>query len=329
MSIKSVILSTGSGAPDRVVTNHDLEKVMDTSDEWITQRTGIRERRMYAPGEGKWSDFMVPACEMALERAGVKAEELDMIIAGTMSGDQIMPNAGCVIQSRIGATKAVGIETCAACSGFVYGLTIADNFIRNKPDMKILVLGGEIISPRIDWNDRAVSVLFGDGGGAAVLTGREGDNGILASCMHSDGNLADLLYIEAGGSLDYAFDKTDIAPHAIKMRGSELFKHAVKNMEQASREVLEEAGLTLEDVDIVVPHQANIRIIQVVADRLGVDMEKCFINVDRYGNTSAGTIPIALDEAVTAGRIKEGDVVLMPVFGGGLTWGATLVRWGT
>jgi 3-oxoacyl-[acyl-carrier-protein] synthase-3 len=329
MAIRTVILGTGSGAPDRVVTNHDLEKIMDTSDEWITQRTGIRERRMYAPGEGKWSDFMAPASLMALERAGVKAEELDMIIAGTMTGDQIMPNAACTIQALIGATKAVGIETGSACSGFIYGLTIADQFIRHKPEMKILVLGGEIISPRIDWNDRAVSVLFGDGGGAAVLTGREGDRGILASCIYSDGRLGDLLFIEGGGSANYAYDESNIRNHAIQMRGPELFKHAVKNMEQASLEVLKEAGLTLEDVDIVVPHQANIRIIQVVADRLGVDMKKCFINVDRYGNTSAGTIPLALDEAVTAGRIKDGDVVLMPVFGGGLTWGATLVRWGS
>lgn len=327
MSVKSVILGTGSSAPERVVTNHDLEKIMDTSDEWITQRTGIRERRMFPEGEGAWSDFMVPACEMALEKAGVKAQELDMILAGTMTGDYLMPNAGCVIQAKIGATKAVGLETASACSGFIYGLTIADNFIKNNPDMKILVLGGEIISPRIDWDDRAVSVLFGDGGGAAVLTGQEGDKGILGSKIYSDGTLADLLYIEGGGSADYAYNTTGVEPHKIRMRGNELFKHAVKNMENASLAVLEEAGMTVDDVDIVVPHQANIRIIQAVAQRMKVDMEHVFVNVDRYGNTSAGTVPLALDEAVRSGFIKEGNVVLMPVFGGGLTWGATLLRW--
>lgn len=326
MGWRTVILGTGSAAPDRVVTNHDLEKLMDTSDEWIVQRSGIRERRMGEKGV-KWSDFTVPACRMALDAAGVKPEELDMIIAGTLTADMLMPSGGCTLQHHLGASKAAAFTLSAACSGFIYGLTVADRFIRTEPGMKILVVGSEIISQRIDWEERSTAVLFGDGGGAVVLSGERGDRGILASRIYSDGNLWNLLYVPGGGSETPHFEDSEFKPHTIHMRGNELFKVAIKSMEQACRDVAAEAGVSLADVDLVVPHQANLRIIEMVAHRLGAPMEKVFVNVDRYGNTSAGTIPLALDEAVRGGRIKRGDLVLMPVFGGGLTWGATLMRW--
>ncbi len=323
----SVILGTGSGAPERVVTNRDLESRMDTSDEWITQRTGIKERRMLPPG-GKWSDFMVPACRAALDMAGVAAEELDLIIAGTLSPDMFMPSGGCTLQALLGAPKAASFDIAAACSGFVYGLTIADRFLRAEPHLKILVAGGEVISQRLNWDDRATAVLFGDGGGAAVLTGTPDPNrGLLASHIRSDGSLWELLYLPGGGSQHPPGPDQDLRLNGIHMRGNELFKIAVKSMEDACKRVLGEAGVSGDEVDVVVPHQANLRIIQLLVERLGVPMEKVYINIERYGNTSAGTIPIALDEVVRSGRVKRGDLVLLPVFGGGLTWGAALLRW--
>ncbi len=325
---RAVILGTGSGAPARVVTNRDLEARMDTSDAWITQRTGIRERRMGGDAV-KWSDFMVPACRAALDAAGVAAEDLDMIVAGTLTSDKRMPSGGCTLQTLLGARKAVGFDLAAACSGFIYGLTVADRFIRLEPRLKVLVVGGEVISQRIDWDDRTTAVLFGDGGGAAVLTGTDDpDRGILASRIHSDGDLWDLLYIPAGGSeMPPGREQDPRRDHAIHMRGNELFRVAVRSMADVCAEVLDEAGVDPSDVDIVVPHQANLRILQAVAQRFSIPEDRVFVNIDRYGNTSAGTIPLALDEAVRAGRVSRGDVVLMPVFGGGLTWGATLVRW--
>lgn len=324
---RTVILGTGSAAPQRVMSNRDLESLTETSDEWITQRTGIRERRFSEEGQ-KWSDFMVPACRAALEMAQVNPAEIDLLIVGTLSADMVMPSGACTLQAVLGATKAAAFDIAAACSGFIYGLTIADRFIRLEPHLKILVAGGELISQRVDWADRTTAVIFGDGGGAAVLAASQDPyRGILASRMASDGSLWELLHIPGGGtarppSSDYR--RTD---YAIHMRGNELFKHAVRSMEDASRQVLAEAGFRAEEVDLVVPHQANIRIIQVLADRLGVEMDRVFVNIEKYGNTSAGTIPLALDEAVRTGRVKRGDLLLMPVFGGGLTWGATLLRW--
>ncbi len=324
---RSVILGTGSGAPDRIVTNRDLEARLDTSDEWITQRTGIRERRMGNPGT-RWSDFMVPACRAALEMADVKPEDLDLIIAGTLTADMRMPSGACSLQSMLGAPGAAAFDVAAACSGFVYGLTVADRFIRAEPGLKVLVAGGEVISQRIDWEDRSTAVLFGDGGGAAVLTGGpDGERGILAARIRSDGSLWDLLHIPGGGSERPHRPGYDFRLDAIHMRGNELFKVAVKSMEEVSRQVLEEAGLSSQDVDLVVPHQANLRILQALAARLRVAEDRVFVNIERYGNTSAGTIPLALDEAVRGGRVESGDVLLMPVFGGGLTWGAVLLRW--
>ncbi|GAB4268681.1 MAG: ketoacyl-ACP synthase III [Deferrisomatales bacterium] len=324
---RAIILGTGSGAPEQVVTNRDLEARMDTSDEWITQRTGIRERRM-GGFDVKWSDFMVPACRAALDAAGVAPEELDLIVAGTLTPDRLMPSGGCTLQAALGARRAAAFDLAAACSGFIYGLTVADRFLRAEPHLKILVAGGEVISQRIDWEDRTTAVLFGDGGGAAVLTGtEEADRGILASRIRSDGSLWELLHIPAGGSAIPPGRESSPRDHAIHMRGNELFKVAVRSMGRICREVLEEAGIEPGQVDLVVPHQANVRIVQALADRLGLEMDRVFLNIHRYGNTSAGTIPLALDEAVRSGRIRRGDLVLMPVFGGGLTWGATLLRW--
>lgn len=324
---RAVILGTGSAAPDRVVTNRDLEARVDTSDAWIVQRTGIRERRMAEPGQ-KWSDFMVPACRAALEMAGVAPGELDLIIAGTLTPDMLMPSGGCTLQAALGATRAAAFDVAAACSGFVYGLTVADRFLRAEPHLKVLVAGGEVVSQRIDWGDRTTAVLFGDGGGAAVLTGsEEPDRGILASRIHSDGSLWEILHVPGGGSRHPYGPEYEPGLNAIQMRGNELFKVAVKSMGDVCREVLAEAGVAGADVDLVVPHQANLRIIQLLAERLGVEMGRVFVNIERYGNTSAGTIPLALDEAVRGGRVRRGDLLLLPVFGGGLTWGATLLRW--
>jgi 3-oxoacyl-[acyl-carrier-protein] synthase-3 len=325
---RSRILGTGSGAPARVVTNKDFEAKMDTSDEWIVKRTGISERRMALPSE-KWSDFILPACEAALESSGVRADELDMIIVGTLSADTIMPSGGCVLQSLLGATKATAFDLAAACSGFIYGLVIADRFIRLQPDLKILVVGGELISTRIDWGNRNVAPLFGDGGGAVVVGGSDSPaRGILATHTASNGDLGKLLYIPGGGTQNpRTNDEYDQIQESIHMDGRAIFKEAIIAMESACAKVLLEAGYTAKDVDVVIPHQANIRIIEALVERLDATNAEVIVNIDRYGNTSAGTIPLALDEAVRDKRLKEGDLLLMTTFGGGLTWGAVLMRW--
>ena len=331
-TVRSQFLSIACHAGERVITNHDLAKIMDTTDEWVVKRTGIRERRFVKEGT-HWTDMVLPAALKALADAEITPEEVDMIITGTLSGDLDMPSAACVLQARMGAKNASAFNLQAACSGFLFGVTVADRFIRCEPDMKVLVVGADVVSSLIDLEDRATAVLFGDGGGAAVLSGNtSGDGrGILASRIYSDGTMGGALYLVdgAGASQKYGYDtpEDNHRYRSIHMRGNEIFKVAIHSMERASLEVLEEVGMTLEEVDIVIPHQANIRIIQTLASRLGVEMEDVFVNVDRYGNTSAGTIPLALAEAVEAGRVKRGDVVLMPVFGGGLTWGVTLMRW--
>ena len=301
---------------------------MDTSDEWIVQRTGIRERRMAEAGQ-KWSDFMLPACKDALAAAGVKAAELDMIVVGTQTADTMMPSGGCTLQSMLGAKNAFAFDVAAACSGFIYGLNVADRFIKADPTMKVLVVGGEQLSKRIAWDNRSTGVLFGDGGGAAVLVASESEErGILSTNMGSNGDLGHLLYVPGGGSAKpRRSENYDQVLETIHMDGRSIFKNALKAMESASIKALVDTGFTKEDISLVIPHQANLRIIEGLAGRLGLDMDKVFVNVDRYGNTSAGTIPLALDEALRTGRINEGDLVLMTVFGGGLTWGAVLMRW--
>ena len=322
----NVILGTGSAAPSNVVTNHDLEKIMDTNDEWIVQRTGIKSRHIVLPGE-KFSDFAVPASQQALDRAGVAAADIDLILAGTMTPDHLMPSGACSVQALLGADKATAMDLCAACSGFVYGLSVADKYLKCDPDMNILVIGGDIVSHHLDWDDRTTAVLFGDAVGAAVLGARAGGHRLLSVETGSNGNLGDLLYIEGLGSATPVTKDFDIQDNYIKMRGREIFKHAIKNMVEVSNRALAKAGKTVEEVTKVIPHQANMRIIEMLAKQFKKPMDDVFVNIDRYGNSSAGTIPVALDEAVNSNFLEPGDLVLMTVFGGGLTWAAAVLEW--
>jgi 3-oxoacyl-[acyl-carrier-protein] synthase-3 len=273
------------------------------------------------------SALATEAARQALDMAGVKPSELDLIIVGTITPDMPMPSTACLVQKNLGAKKAGAFDVAAACSAFVYALTIADKFIKENPALKVLAIGAELMTSRVDWSDRTTCVLFGDGAGAAVLTGNKGRRGILSTHLRSDGRLWHLLYIKGGGCLHPPGSPALDGVNYIKMKGSEVFKHAVRSMEEVAREALAANKLTGADLDLFIPHQANIRIIEAIAARLGVPMEKVFVNIERYGNTSAATIPIALDEALRGGRIKKNDLVLLDAFGGGFTWGATLIRW--
>ncbi|WP_243371276.1 beta-ketoacyl-ACP synthase III [Geotalea sp. SG265] len=325
--IRTRITGTGSAHPEKVLTNFDLEKMVDTSDEWITTRTGIKERRIAVEGEYT-STFATRAAERALAMAGVTAEELDLIIVGTVSPDFPFPSTACLVQSNIKAVNAAAFDVSAACSGFIYGLSIADRFIRTGTAKKALVIGAEVLSRIVDWTDRNTCLLFGDGAGAAIVEAREGENGILSTHIRSDGSYWELLYQPGCGSRNPATQKTlDDKLMFLRMHGNEVFKLAVRAMEDVARQALAANALNTEDIDLFIPHQANRRIIDAIGKRLGVPEEKVFINLERYGNTSAASIPIALDEANRAGRIKEGDVVLFDAFGGGLTWGSALLRW--
>ncbi len=312
--------------PERVLTNFDLEKMVDTSDEWIFTRSGIRERRIAAPDEAA-SDIILPAARAALQAAGLAPGDLDGIIVGTVSGDMLFPATACLIQDRLGAGKAAAFDISAACCGFIYGVNVAHGLISSGQMNKVLVVGAEVLSKITDWSDRATCVLFGDGAGAAVLEPSEPGSGVLGTYIRTDGALADLLYIPAGGTRKPATHETiDQRGHFIRMKGDGVFKYAVRAMEDAARYVLDEAGLALDDVDVLIPHQANIRIIDAVQERLGIPADRVIVNLDRYGNTSSASIPIALDEAARNGKMKKGDLVLLVAFGGGLTWGSVLFR---
>ncbi len=301
--------------------------MVDTSDEWIVTRSGIRERRIAAPDEAT-SDLSVAAARAALESAGVQPDELDGIIVGTVCGDMIFPATSCLVQDRIGATKAAAFDLNAACSGFIFGLGTAHALISCGRMDKVLVIGVEVLSKLTDWTDRATCVLFGDGAGAVVLEPGEPGTGILGTYMKSDGALAELLYLPAGGTRNPASLETIARrDHFIKMKGDGVFKYAVRAMEDAAIHVLEQANVSIDDLDLVIPHQANIRIIDAVQARLGLPDGKVLANIEKYGNTSSASIPIALDEAVRNGRLKRGDLVLLVSFGGGLTWGAVLLRY--
>lgn len=324
--MKARILGTGSYVPERVLTNADLERMVATSDAWIMERTGIRERRLAAPGEA-CSDLAVQAAERALEAAGVAAADLDLILLATCTGDYPVPSTACLVQHRLGAARAAACDIGAACCGFLYGLGVGDAYVRTGT-RHVLVIGAEVMSAVTDWTDRNTCVLFGDGAGAAVLGPSEGDRGILSSHLHSDGGLWDLIAVPGGGSRMPPSEKMVAERQQyIKMRGNETFKVAVKTLEDSVREALTANHLTVDDLDLLVPHQANMRIIKAVASRLGLPLEKVMLNLERYGNTSAASIPLALDEAVKAGRITEGSLVLMEAFGAGLTWASTVVRW--
>ena len=321
------ILGTGHSYPEGILTNADLAKMVETSDEWITTRTCIKQRRKAAPHEYT-SMCAVRAVRQAIERARLDPSDIDLLICATVSPDQILPSTGCIIQAEIGAHNAAAMDVVAACSGFLYGVSLADSMIRTGQVRYAVVVGAEVLTQYVDYTDRQTCVLFGDGAGAAVLGPVEGNRGILASKIKSDGRYEEQLYSPGGGTRRRPTAETLAAgDHFFKMKGNELFKVAVRSMAEISREVLEQTGLKSEDIDLFIPHQANQRITEAVADRLNVDLSKVYSNIAVHGNTSAASIPIALDECVQAGRIKEGDLVLMTSFGGGVTWGSILMRW--
>jgi len=308
------------------LSNFDLEKIVDTSDEWIRTRTGIRERRIAEDREAS-SDLALMAAKAALEDAMVEPEDLDGIIVGTVTPDMQFPATACFVQTQLGAKNAAAFDLSAACSGFIYGVNTAHGLIVSGQMERVLVVGVEVLSKFLDWKDRATCVLFGDGAGAAVLEACDAGEGIMASYMKSDGSLADLLWIPAGGSRKpVSKDTFDSGDQYIKMKGDGVFKYAVRAMVDAAHVVLTQTGLTLDNVAHFIPHQANIRIIDAVTSRLHIPPEKVVINLDRFGNTSSATIPIAFDEVCKSGKIKDGDIVLIVAFGGGLTWGSILFK---
>jgi 3-oxoacyl-[acyl-carrier-protein] synthase-3 len=321
------IIGVGSCTPDRVLTNQDLEKMVDTSDEWIVSRTGIRERRIADP-DTPASALATEAARRALKDAGVEGGEIDQIIVGTVTGDRPFPSTACLLQDRLGATSAYAFDISAACSGFLYALSLGRNQILAGAAETVLVAGVETLSKITDWTDRNTCVLFGDAAGAVVLRSTGQPGGILATKLHSDGSLTSLLEMPGGGSLNPASHETvDQRLHYIRMSGNDVFKYAVRAMESVACEALELAGLKPEELDLLIPHQANYRIIDATARRLGLSMDKVFVNLDRYGNTSSASIPLALDEAKRSGRLKPGDLVELVTFGGGFTWAAAVVRW--
>lgn len=324
--MRARIAGTGSYVPERVLTNAELERLVATSDTWIVERTGIRERRIAAPGE-TCSDLGTRAAERALEAAGVAAADLDLILVATCTGDAPLPSTACLIQQRLGAVRAAACDLSAACCGFVYALGVGDAYVKTG-SRHVLVIGAEVMSMLMDWTDRGTCILFGDGAGAVVLSPSEGERGILSSHLHSDGSLWDLICVPGGGSSIPPSEKM-LAERLqyMKMKGNETFKVAVKTLEEVAREALSANQLAVEDLDLYVPHQANLRIIKAVAERLGLPMEKVVLNMDRYGNTSAASIPLALDEAVREGRVKAGSLVMIEAFGSGLTWASAVIRW--
>ena len=323
----AIITGTGMSVPSQIVTNRDLEKLVDTSDEWIHTRTGIRERRIARPHESV-SQFALEASRNALEMAGVSPHEIDLIICATVTPDVPIPATACLLQHSLGCQRAAAFDMQAGCSGFIYAQSVAKQFIVSGRCRNVLVVGAELLSKFLDWTDRTTCVIFADGAGAAVMSEGNLPRGVLASALHSDGSMSDFICMEGGGSKHPASQDTVAkGMHFIRMRGNETFKIAVRSIEDVSREVLKMAELTPDDVTWFIPHQANQRIIDAVGERLGIPAERCYVNIDRYGNTSAASIPIALDEAVRSGKVRRGDVVLMAAFGAGLTWAASAVRW--
>ncbi|MGZ8384473.1 MAG: beta-ketoacyl-ACP synthase III [Nitrospira sp.] len=324
--MKARIAGIGSYVPARVLTNADLERMVATSDEWIRERTGIRERRIAAAGEA-CSDLAVQAGKRALTAAGLAATDLDMILVATCTGDYPLPATACLVQHQLGATKAAACDLSAACCGFVYALSVADAYIKTGMH-HVLVIGSEVMSAITDWTDRNTCVLFGDGAGAVVVSASDGERGILSTHLRSDGTLCELIMVPGGGSRTPPSEKV-LAEQLqyITMKGNETFKVAVRTLEEIARSTLSANQLRVEDIDLYVPHQANIRILKAVMERLGLPIEKVMLNVERYGNTSAASIPIALDEAVREGRIKDGSLVMLGAFGAGLTWASAVIRW--
>ncbi len=321
------ILATGMYLPPKVMTNSDFEKIVDTSDEWITTRTGIK-RRHFADDETATSDVATGAARAALETAGMDARDIDVIVLGTATADRVFPATACVVQENLGALNAACFDVAAACSGYLYGLTIAQGFLQSGLYENILIIGAETLSKIMDFEDRATCVLFGDGAGASIIGRVEDGKGIKSTFMKSDGRLTRILNMPAGGSrMPSTHETIDRRLHYIKMHGNEMFKYATRAMAEASQVAIERAGIAVDDVDLFIPHQANIRIMDATAKRLGIPREKVYVNIDRYGNTSAASIPIAIVEALEEGRITDGSTVLLAAAGGGMTYASAVVRW--
>jgi len=321
------IVGTGSFVPPKVLTNRDLEHMVETSDEWIRTRTGIQERHI-AGNDVPSSDLAAEASRQAMAEAGISPLDIQLVIVGTVTPDRMFPSTACSLQEKLGTLNAAAFDLGAACCGFIYGLTVAKGLIGTSIADVVLVVGVETLSKLVDWTDRNTCVLFGDGAGAAVVIPGEQDTGVLATSMGSDGSLGSLLELPGGGSLNPATEETvQNRLHYIKMKGNEVFKNAVRAMGSVAEEALEKAGVKAQDLDLLIPHQANLRIIEATAKRLGVPMEKVFVNVQKYGNTSAASIPMALHEARQEGRVKEGDLIELVAFGAGFTWGAAVIRW--
>jgi 3-oxoacyl-[acyl-carrier-protein] synthase-3 len=321
------ITGVGSYVPEKILTNAELEKMVETSDEWITSRTGIKERRIAAANEFT-SDLATKAAERAMKMAGVTAGQIDLIIVATLTPDMPFPSTACLVQRKIGASRAAAFDMEAACSGFIYALEIGQQFIMSQTYETVLVIGAEKLSSIVNWKDRNTCVLFGDGAGAAILQNRENSHGLLTAVMGADGNKADLLSMPGGGSACPATaESVANGMHYLRMDGKETFKNAVQAMVSAAHEAMRRCEIDITRIKCVIPHQANQRIVDAVGDRLGATPEQLFINLDKYGNTSAASVAIALDEAVVSGRIARGDLILLVVFGAGLTWGAAVIEW--
>ncbi|HEY5298404.1 MAG TPA: beta-ketoacyl-ACP synthase III [Verrucomicrobiae bacterium] len=321
------ITGVGSYVPEKILTNADLEKMVETSDEWITSRTGIKERRIAAKDEFT-SDMAAKAAERAMKMAGVTGEQIDLIIVATITPDMPFPATACLVQQKIGAKRAAAFDLEAACSGFIYGLEVAQQFVMSQTYDTVLVVGAEKLSSIVDWTDRNTCVLFGDGAGAAILQNRKNSHGLLTAVMGANGENAELLFMPGGGSRCPATQNSvDARMHYLRMEGKETFKCAVQAMQSAAEEVLKRCELDISNIKCVIPHQANRRIIDAVGERLGATPEQLFVNLEKYGNTSAASVAIALDEAVASGKILRGDLILLIVFGAGLTWGAAVIEW--
>ncbi|MEE8044093.1 MAG: beta-ketoacyl-ACP synthase III [Thermodesulfobacteriota bacterium] len=319
-------LGIGSAAPEKILSNLDLEKMIDTSDEWILSRTGIAERRIVEP-EVATSDLAYEASIKALEDASMDPEDIDGIVVGTITPDYIFPSTACVLQSLLGANNAFAFDVLAGCSGFIYALHVAKGLIQGGASKNLLVVGAETVSKIMNYEDRTTCILFGDGAGAAVITTTD-TPGILSSCLGANGDGGKFLYMPAGGSRMPTSEETvKNGSHFLRMEGKEVFKEAVKALQSSTLEAIKQADITPDDIDLLIPHQANYRIIEAVRKRLELPEEKVFSNLDRYGNTSSASVPIALDEAVKSGRLKRGDIVVFSAFGAGFTWGASVVRW--
>jgi 3-oxoacyl-[acyl-carrier-protein] synthase-3 len=325
--IRTRIIATGSYVPESVITNHDLERIIETSDEWIMERTGIRERRI-ADASQAASDLAYEAAQNALKRAHLKPRDIDLVIVATCTPDMPFPSTACILQDRLGLKHAAAFDINAACSGFIYGLHIANSLIKTEVHRRILLVGAEVLSKVTDWQDRTTCVLFGDGAGAVILEGTKEKRGIISTHIHADGSLGVLIMLSGGGSRFPCSQESILKGlHFIKMKGNETFKVAVKTLAEIATRTLEENRLDPSQLSLLIPHQANLRIIQATARRLKLPEEKVLINIEKYGNTSAASIPIALDEAVRGGMINDGEHILLEAFGAGLTWASALLKW--